>query len=668
MIEQQAQGHFLPTSAKEVNDLGWEELDVILFSGDAYIDHPSFGTAIIARVLEAEGLKVGVVPQPNWRDDLRDFKKLGVPRLFFAVTAGSMDSMVNHYTATKRKRSDDAYTPEGRPGQRPDDASIVYSNILKQLFPDVPIVLGGVEASLRRLTHYDYWKDEVRPSILEESKADLMTYGMAEEPMQELVRLLQRGVPFYSLTTIPQTVLLLDKVPVQKHWTDVRLHSFNENKRDKRIFAQDFKTVEESGNSYLKHRMIQPHGKSFVVVNPGYSPMTTKKLDEIHALPFMRLPHPRYKKKRIPAFDMIQNSVTTHRGCFGGCAFCAIYSHQGKFITSRSKESVMKEVDDIANAEGFKGTISDLGGPSANMYNMKGMDVELCKLCKRVSCIYPAICKNLKTDHYPLTDIYATTEALPKVKHCYVSSGIRYDLLIDKDGKTLSKDKAQYLQRMILNHTSGRMTVAPEHSSERVLKLMRKPSYQLFEAFDQLFKKTVSKAGKKFQLLPYFISGHPGSEAEDMADLAIHAKQQNLYLEQVQDFTPTPMSLATTMYYTGLNPYTGKAVFSAKSRDEKRNQKRFFFWYKKEEQQAIREELRKVGRQDLEAKLFERKIKDDKGDVPKSKSGRKKKDVKGDFPRSKDNRKEKDGKTGFSKSSGSRNAKPKTRRSRNKKK
>ena len=595
---------FLPTSVKEMKELGWEELDVVLFSGDAYIDHPSFGTAIIARVLEAEGLRVGIVPQPNWRDDLRDFKKLGTPRLFFAVTAGSMDSMVNHYTAGKRKRSDDAYTPEGRAGQRPDDASIVYCNILKELYPEVPIVLGGVEASLRRFVHYDYWKDAVRPSILEESKADLLSYGMSEEPMREIVHLLQKGVPFSSLTTVPQTALLVDKVPQHKLWEDVMLHSLANNLKDKRIFAQDFRSVEEHGNAFQKKRFQQKQGQKILVVNPAYPPMSTQAIDAIYALPYTRLPHPRYEGKRIPAFDMIQNSVTTHRGCFGGCAFCAIYSHQGKFIASRSKASIMAEVEDITSKAYFKGTISDLGGPSANMYRMAGMDMTQCQKCRRVSCVYPKICKNLDTDHQPITEIYRATSAVEAVKHCYVGSGIRYDMLIDDKGSPLSRDKAQYLTQMITEHTSGRLTVAPEHTSDNVLKLMRKPSYRYFTAFEKVFQRTIEKAGKKFQLVPYFISGHPGSEEEDMAELAVVAKAQKLYLEQVQDFTPTPMSLATTMYYTGINPYTGEEVYTATTPQEKTNQKRFFFWYKKEERAILKEELKKMGRRDLEDKLF----------------------------------------------------------------
>lgn len=604
MIKENKSSSFLPTSAKEMQQLGWEQADVILFSGDAYVDHPSFGAAIIARVLEAEGLQVAIVSQPNWRDDLRDFKKLGEPRLFFAVSAGSMDSMVNHYTAGKRKRSDDAYTPDGRAGQRPDDASIVYSNILKDIYPDIPIVLGGVEASLRRFVHYDYWKDAVRPSILQESKADLLTYGMSEQSIKEIVRLLLKGVPFRSLTTIPQTAYLTEKVPQHKQWKDVQLHTFKENEASKAIFAEDFKTIELNGNAYLKSRLLQKHQEQFLVVNPAYEPMKDKQLDEIHALPFTRLPHPRYKGKRIPAFDMIQHSVTTHRGCFGGCAFCAIYSHQGKFITSRSKASIMKEVDDVTEASHFKGTVSDLGGASANMYKMGGKDLEQCKNCRRASCLYPKVCANLGTDHQPITDIYTSVDHHPEVKHCYTGSGIRYDMLIDDKGNPLSKEKGEYLRRMILHHTSGRMTVAPEHSSDAVLKLMRKPSYKLFEAFDKFFKKTIEQGKKKFQLVPYFISSHPGSKAEDMAELAVNAKNQKLYLEQVQDFTPTPMTLATTMYYTGINPYTGKPVYSAKDKMEKQAQKRFFFWYKKEERAGIRQELKKIGRTDLEHQLF----------------------------------------------------------------
>ncbi len=618
MNDANRQNSFLPTSAKEMKQLGWDQADVILITGDAYIDHPSFGTAIIGRLLEAEGLRVAVVPQPNWRDDLRDFKKLGAPRLFFSVAAGSMDSMVNHYTATKRKRSDDAYTPEGRTGQRPDNASVVYCNILKEIYPDVPVVLGGVEASMRRCVHYDYWKNEVVPSILVDSKADMLTYGMAEESLLEILHLMLKGVPFSSITTVPQTVVLADKVPNHKQWTDVELHSFEKNKADKRIFAEDFKTIEINSNPYLKRRLIQPHDSRFLMVNPPYPPMSEKVLDRIYDLPYTRLPHPRYNGKRIPAFDMIKHSVTTHRGCFGGCSFCAIYAHQGKFIVSRSQASIFNEVDSIVKSEHFKGIISDLGGASANMYRMGGEDKELCKKCRRVSCLFPRMCKNLRTDHTPITAMYRKVSEMEQVKHCFSGSGIRYDMLIDEKGNPLSKDKAQYIRRMIAEHTSGRMTVAPEHTSDRVLKLMGKPSYRYFEAFQKLFEQIIKQEGKKYQLVPYFISSHPGSKEEDMAELAVIAKNQKMFLEQVQDFTPTPMTLSTTMYYSGINPYTGDPIYVAKSKEEKQNQKRFFFWYKKEEQRAIRNELRKIERRDLENQLFGKELPRQEGRGDKS--------------------------------------------------
>lgn len=610
---------FLPTSVKEMELHGWDELDVVVFTGDAYIDHPSFGASIVARVMESEGLKVGIVPQPNWRDDLRDFKKFGRPRLFFSVGAGSMDSMVNHYTAAKRRRSDDAYTPEARAGQRPDNASIVYCNILKDLYPEVPILLGGIEASLRRFAHYDYWEDSVRPSILQESKADMLTYGMSEQCIREIVRLMQKGVPFESLTTVPQTALLVNKLPSQKVWKDVHLHSFAKNVEDKKIYAQDFRTMEENGNAYLKKRLVQSHGDRLLVVNPGYPRMTTKEMDEIYSLPFTRLPHPRYKGKRIPAYDMIKNSVSTHRGCFGGCSFCAIYSHEGKFISSRSQESVMDEVGMMTSDANFNGVISDLGGPSANMYQMKGLDESQCKSCRRVSCLYPRVCKNLQMDHNPITQMYKKANAMDGVKHCYVGSGIRYDMLIDVKGNYLSNDKAKYLYQMITEHTSGRLTVAPEHTSTEVLKNMRKPVYEMYESFEAIFKKIAQKAGKKFQIIPYFISSHPGSQDVDMAELAVKAKEQKMFLEQVQDFTPTPMTLATTMFYTGINPYTGDEVYVAKTKEQKLGQRRFFFWYKKEEQRGIREVLRKIGRSDLEQKLFVHKP---KADDASSKTGK----------------------------------------------
>lgn len=599
---------WLPTSAKEVKERGWEYLDVILFSGDAYIDHPSFGAAVLGRLLESQNLKVAIVPQPNWRDDLRDFKKLGCPRLFFGVTAGSMDSMVNHYTAAKRKRSDDAYTPDGRSGARPDMPTIVYTHILKQLYPDTPVIIGGIEASLRRLTHYDYWKDTLRPSILVESRADMLIYGMGEKPLTDICRMLQKRIPFQNLTNIPQTVILRkqnEKIATNKKWVTRELHSHEECLADKKKHAENFRYIEEESNSVEAARLIQPIGSEQLIVNPPYPPLSTKELDAIYALPFTRLPHPRYKGKEIPAYNMIRHSVTMHRGCFGGCAFCTISAHQGKFIISRSEESILEELDKISQMPDFKGTISDLGGPSANMYGMKGKDPDLCRKCKRASCAYPTICKNLDTDHSALLHLYEAARKHPKIKHCFIGSGIRYDLcLSDSGNKHVNQINKQYLETVIRYHVSGRFKVAPEHSADKVLHLMRKPSFSLFHQLKRQFDEINHKYKLNEQIIPYFISSHPGCRPEDMAELAAATKELNFRLEQVQDFTPTPMTVATTMYYTGYHPYSLRKIETAKSEKEKKQQNMFFFWYKKEFKEQILATLRKIKRSDLIVKLY----------------------------------------------------------------
>ena len=601
---------WLPTTKKEVELRGWDELDVILFSGDAYVDHPSFGAAVIGRILEAEGLRVAIVPQPNWRDDLRDFKKLGRPRLFFGITAGCMDSMVNRYTANKRLRSDDAYTPDARPDMRPEYPSIVYAQILKKLFPDVPVVLGGIEASMRRLTHYDYWQDRVRPSILVDSGADLLIYGMGEKPVTELAHALPPHTPASSLQPfikdIPQTARL---VPLcQPREEDVVLHPHEECLRDKLKQAANFRHIEEESNTYAARRILQNVGKQTVVVNPPYPPMTEAELDHSYDLPYTRLPHPKYKGKRIPAYDMIKFSVNIHRGCFGGCAFCTISAHQGKFIVSRSKESILREVKAVMELPDFKGYLSDLGGPSANMYRIKGRDETLCHKCKRPSCIHPSVCPNLNADHRPLLDIYRAVDALPGIKKSFIGSGVRYDLLLHpyKDPQLVQAAK-DYTRQLITCHVSGRLKVAPEHTSDRVLRIMRKPSFQLFETFKKIFDRINQEAGLRQQLIPYFISSHPGCHEEDMAELAVITKRLDFHLEQVQDFTPTPMTVSTETWYTGYHPYTREPVFSAKTKQEKLAQRQFFFWYKPEERSAIINELRRIGRQDLIDKLYGRK-------------------------------------------------------------
>ncbi|MFB6340887.1 YgiQ family radical SAM protein [Saccharicrinis sp. FJH62] len=599
---------WLPTTKKEMELRGWDQADVILFSGDAYIDHPSFGHAVIGRLLESMNLKVALVPQPNWRDDLRDFKKLGKPRLFFGVTAGCMDSMVNHYTANKRLRSNDAYTADGRAGARPDYATTVYSNILKDLFPDIPVLIGGVEASLRRVTHYDYWQDQLMPSILESSKADLLIYGMGETALKELVRLLERGVPFESIKTIEQTAFIADPdhLPKNKNWEDITLASHEICMEDKTAYARNFAIIERESNKWFARRLLQPTGNGVVVINPPFPPMDSKELDKVHALPYTRMPHPKYRDKHIPAYEMIKFSVNMHRGCFGGCSFCTISAHQGKFVVSRSKKSIIDEVKQLTEMADFKGYVSDLGGPSANMYQMQGKDLDMCKRCARPSCIYPIVCDNLDTDHTPMLEVYNEVDSLEGVKKSFVGSGIRYDLLLNPHNHLpLSPDKEIYLKDLITKHVSGRLKVAPEHTEDEVLKMMRKPSYKLFYSLKKYFDKINQETGMNQQLIPYFISSHPGCEAEHMADLAVKTKTQGFKLEQVQDFTPTPMTLATVMYYSGIDPYTGKPVTIAKNKNDKLKQRSFFFWYKKEYRTALRNELTRMNRKDLIGKLLD---------------------------------------------------------------
>lgn len=591
---------WLPTTKKEVELRGWDELDVILFSGDAYVDHPSFGAAVIGRILEAEGLRVAIVPQPNWRDDLRDFKKLGRPRLFFGVSAGCMDSMVNKYTANKRLRSDDAYTPDARPDMRPEYPSIVYTQILKKLYPDVPVILGGIEASMRRLTHYDYWQDRVRPSILVDSGADALTYGMGEKPIVELVKRLNQQ---QSIFDIPQLAYLTKEVIPQEG--DIILFPHEECLKDKKKQAANFRHIEEESNKYAASRILQTIGKQTVVVNPPYPPLTEAELDRSFDLPYTRLPHPKYKGKRIPAYDMIKFSVNIHRGCFGGCAFCTISAHQGKFIVSRSKESILKEVKAVMGLPDFKGYLSDLGGPSANMYKMRGNDENICKKCKRPSCIHPKVCPNLNTDHGPLLDIYHAVDSLPGIKKSFIGSGVRYDLLLHQSKDAgINKNTQEYTRELIARHVSGRLKVAPEHTSERVLNIMRKPPFSQFGEFKKIFDRINREEGLRQQLIPYFISSHPGCKEEDMAELAVITKRLDFHLEQVQDFTPTPMTVATEAWYTGFHPYTLEPVFSAKTQREKLAQRQFFFWYKPEERRNIINELRRIGRQDLIDKLY----------------------------------------------------------------
>ena len=596
---------WLPTTKKEVELRGWDYLDVILFSGDAYVDHPSFGAAVIGRVLEAQGLRVAIVPQPDWRGDYRDFTKLGVPRLFFAISPGAMDSMINHYTANKRLRSDDAYTPDKRPGMRPDYPSIVYAKILKTLYPDIPVVLGGIEASLRRLAHYDYWQDELRPGILSDSPADLLIYGMGEKPITELVRFLKKGIPFEKIRNLPQTAYITEKITHSPE--DIVLFSYEECLKDKQKQAKNFRIIEEESNKYESARILQHTHNKTIVVNPPYPLVTTEELDSWYDLPYTRLPHPKYKNKVIPAFEMIKFSVNIHRGCFGGCAFCTISAHQGKQILSRSKESVLKEIEKISQSPDFKGYISDLGGPSANMYQMKGKDEHTCQKCKKPSCIFPVICKNLITDHTPLLELYHESTKISGIKKIFIGSGIRYDLLLHRsENEVFNRASRQYIETLLTKHVSGRLKVAPEHTEKSVLQIMRKPPFEVFERFKKIFDKINSEYHLKEQLIPYFISSHPGCTEIDMAELAIKTKILNFHLEQVQDFTPTPMTLATEIYYTGIHPYTLQKIACARSKSEKLSQRRFFFWYLAEYRPKITHFLKQIKRNDLIDKLLKK--------------------------------------------------------------
>ncbi len=602
---------WLPVSREELDRRGWDEVDVIIVSGDAYVDHPAFGAAVIGRLTEHAGFRVAILPQPNWRDDLRDFKKLGKPRFFFGVTAGNMDSMVNHYTANKRLRSDDAYTPGGAAGFRPDYASVVYTQILKKLYPEVPVILGGIEASMRRLTHYDYWSDSLKPDILTWSGADMLVFGMGEKGITSLLKRLAAGEKIGKIKDVEQTAFRIpagEALPELPGIATLELPSHSGCLSDKKTFARHFRIFEEESNRWQGARLLERNGDFTVVVNPPNPPMNEAEIDATFDLPYTREPHPRYHKRgAIPAYEMIRNSVNMHRGCFGGCAFCAISAHQGKFVVSRSEKSILKEVEQIAAAPDFKGHITDLGGPSANMYRMKGIDTDKCKKCKRPSCIFPTICRNLNTDHRPMTVLYNKAFKVRGIKRITIGSGIRYDMLI---GRSEAESKAnglnEYLEQLIIRHVSGRLKVAPEHSSAQVLQIMRKPHYRTFVQFQQKFEEINRINGLRQQLIPYFISSHPGSRPEDMAELACETSQQGFRLEQVQDFTPTPMTLATAMYYTGFDPYTLKPVYVAREKQEKLNQQRFFFWYKPENKRWLAETLKKAGRADLLPKFGKR--------------------------------------------------------------
>lgn len=596
---------FLPTSVKEARLQGWEEPDIVLFSGDAYVDHPSFAAAVIGRTLmEIGGYKVAVVPQPNWQDDLRDFRKFGRPRLFFAISAGAMDSMVNHYTAARRRRSDDAYTPGGRHGARPDYPTVVYSRILRQLYPDVPIIAGGIEASLRRVSHYDYWQDRLRPSLMADAPLDMIIYGMGEKPVLEVAGRLAAGEPVSAITDVKQTVVWADEAG-----EGIVLNSYEECLKHKMKQSANFRHVEEESNRFEGTTLWQRHGDRFVKINPMYPPMTTEEIDRSFGLSYTRLPHPRYKGKRIPAYEMIRHSVNMHRGCFGGCAFCTISAHQGKFIASRSKESIVAEAERVCRMLDFKGYISDLGGPSANMYRMGGKNRDICRKCVRPSCLHPKPCKNLNTDHRPLLEVYHAVDALPEVKKSFIGSGVRYDLSMHHTGDPkVDAANRQYNVELIRDHVSGRLKVAPEHTEDCVLEVMRKPSFSQFYDFKKIFDRVNREYGMRQQLIPYFISSHPGCRETDMAELAIKTRNLDFHLEQVQDFTPTPMTVATEIYYSGYHPYTGEKIFTATRPEEKLAQRQYFFWYDKTYRRGIETSLRRLHRPDLLARLFTKRV------------------------------------------------------------
>lgn len=564
----------IPTSVKEVQRLGWDYIDVIFFTGDAFVDHPSFGTACIARYLEKFGYRVAVVPQPNWKDDLRDFRKLGAPRLYFAVNSGAMDSMVNHYTAARRLRHEDAYTPDGQFGRRPDRAVTVYTKILKRLWPDVPVVIGGVEASLRRLAHYDYWDNSIHPSILVDSGADWLCYGMGERTMLELTRAIESGRNLRQMENIAQ--LAFYRKGTCKLDGALVLHSYERCLEDPRSFAENFHQIEVHANMLTPQTLVEPVGDGYVRVNPPLPPATTEEMDSFWDLPFTKKPHPRYKGKRIPAYDMIKDSIITHRGCFGGCNFCTIAAHQGKFIQSRSEESILKEVRELAAMPEFRGNISDLGAPTANMYGMHGKDPSRCAVCRRKSCLFPSACSNMDRNHERVLALYRRVDAVKGIRHSYIGSGVRYDLFLDEKGFVDGSGK-KYLRELMLRHTSGRLKVAPEHTEDKVLYYMAKPSFRLFERLRAEFDKINREEGTHTELVPYFISSHPGCTLQDMRKLASNKSLKGIWMEQVQDFMPTPMTTSSIMFCTGLDPRTMKEVFVEHDPERKKEQKSLFF-------------------------------------------------------------------------------------------
>lgn len=581
---QDTQNRFLPTSQSEMAQRGWDELDVLFIAGDAYVDHPAFGTPLLARLLEAEGFRVGILAQPDWRNP-EALKIMGRPRLFAAISAGAMDSMVNHYTAAKKVRNDDAYTPGNRAGARPNRAVIAYTAAIKGAFKGLPTVIGGIEASLRRLAHYDYWDDRVRRSVLVDAKADLLLYGMAETALMELAHRLAGGESISTLTDVRGTARIAAAAPE----TAILLPDFEAVSTDRDAYNVAFRQTTEQSNPFSGRPLAQAHGARWVVVNPPALPLSETLLDRIYALPFQRRPHPVYSEP-IPAYEQIKFSVTSHRGCFGGCAFCAITHHQGKTIQSRSAASIKAEVAQLTLHPEFRGTISDVGGPTANMYGLGCDNLQAQAHCRRESCLYPEPCPNLKTNDQRATRLLRDLRKLPAVNHLFVASGIRFDLLARQPN---------YFDDLLQHHVGGLLKVAPESTSLQVTRVMRKPGPKVFEDFLQAFRTRSRQLDLRQSVIPYFISAHPGCTLNDMVEVALFLKQHQLRVEQVQEFTPTPGSLATCIYHTGRDPYTGEKVYVPRSVEEKRLQKALLLSHLPEQRQSILEALRITGREDV---------------------------------------------------------------------
>jgi uncharacterized radical SAM protein YgiQ len=590
---------FLPTTREEMALKGWDELDILIVTGDAYVDHPAFGPILVARFLEGRGFKVGIVAQPKW-DSPADIARMGRPRLFVGVSAGNLDSMLNKLTAQKKTRSEDQYSPGGEPNMRPNRATLVYSNLCRQAFPGLPVVLGGIESSLRRIAHYDYWSDSVRRSMLLDAKADLLVFGMGESPAWEIARRLDAGETVDKLTDIRGTAhvkknrrawepLLADQAQRVADKKLVVLPSYEEVVKDKAAFARMSKTFQYETNPHNGRPILQPHGDEAVYFNPPAEPLTEKEMDGLYDLPFVRAPHPSYRLP-IPAFNTVKDSIVTMRGCFGGCTFCSITEHEGRIIQSRSEESVLREVRQLSRMDGFSGVLTDLGGPTANMYKMACKDDKIEASCRRLSCVHPGICENLVTDHAPLIQLMKKVRSEKGIKRVFIASGVRYDL---------AERSPEFIEELAKHHTGGQLSVAPEHNESGVLDKMKKPGIASYERFAQAFCQASEKAGKEQYLVPYFISGHPGSTLADAVSLAVYLKNNDMRPRQVQDFIPTPMAIATTMFYTGVDPLTGEPVYTARDMREKRMMKALIFYWDAQHWPLAREALKKAGRADL---------------------------------------------------------------------